>query len=37
MSITPLTPVRSASECRKSQVLVCDFNVCKLVCDPTKK
>lgn len=37
MSITPLRPIRSAGECRKSQVLVCDFNSCKVVCDPTKK
>jgi hypothetical protein len=37
MSITPLTPIRSAKDCRQSQVLVCDFNSCKLVCDPTKK
>ena len=37
MSVPTLTPVRSARECRKSQVLICDFNSCKVVCDPSKK
>jgi hypothetical protein len=37
MSVPTLKPVRSARECRKSQVLICDFNSCKVVCDPSKK
>jgi hypothetical protein len=37
MSVPTLKPVRSARECRKSQVLVCDYGACKVVCDPSKK
>ena len=37
MSVPTLKSVRSARECRKSQVLVCDFGACKVVCDPSKK
>ena len=37
MSVPTLQPVRSARECRKSQVLICDFNSCKVVCDPSQK
>jgi hypothetical protein len=37
MSVPTLKPVRSARECRKSQVLICDFNSCKVVCDPSQK
>ena len=37
MSVPTLKPVHSARECRKSQVLMCDYSACKVVCDPSKK
>ena len=37
MSVPTLKPIRSARECRKSQVLICDYSTCKVVCDPSKK
>jgi hypothetical protein len=35
--VPTLKPIRSAKECRKSQVLICDYSACKVVCDPSKK
>ena len=37
MAVPNLKSVRSARECRKSQILVCDYGACKVVCDPSKK
>jgi hypothetical protein len=37
MSVSTFKSIRSARECRKSQVLVCDYGACKVVCDPSKK
>ena len=37
MSVSTFKSIRSARECRKSQMLVCDFGACKVVCDPSKK
>ena len=33
----PLQQVRSARDCPRSRVLVCDFGSCKLACDSNKK
>jgi hypothetical protein len=36
-SVGTFKPVRKASDCRRSQVLLCDDNSCKLVCRPQSK
>ena len=36
-SVPTFNPVRSAKQCRHSQMLLCDDSSCKLVCNPSKK
>jgi hypothetical protein len=36
-SVGTFRPVRSAKDCRRSQVLRCDYNSCDLVCSANKK
>ena len=36
-SVPTFKPVRSAKQCRHSQMLLCDNGTCKVVCDPSKK
>jgi hypothetical protein len=36
-SVGTFRPVRSARDCRRSQMLLCDDNSCKLVCYSNKK
>ena len=36
-SVPTFKPVRSAKQCRNSQMLLCDNDSCKVVCDPSKK
>ena len=37
MAVPTLKSVRSSRECHKSQVLICDYGSCKVVCDPSQK